>query len=332
MVEIRYPKTPRYIKGGFDPNVWISSNFKKEEGIKRGLDKINHTDIVSKMRSEMWYPNRDITKKNIYLIEEYIESVRCIKYVNEIYDDKNVIVFFHGGGYYGGSTETISNTCKYIAEQTLSTVISVDYSLSPEYPYPIALNEGYDIIKNLESKYQNIYLGGDSAGGGLACSVLIKDLEEKSNIVKGLIMYYPVLLIDLKYNMREDFKWDIKEYNIDDNIKESSSLKSESSGLKYAMPFIRQLYVKGDDPADKYISQINIEDDILKHFPKTLIFTVEFDYLRLEAEYFYKRLQNVNVKSKCIRYAGEIHAFIDKTGYNDNILDSVKEIEVFLND
>lgn len=333
MIEIKYPQFEGYSKGKLDINVIKTDNIKKEEGIKRGLDKIKYNDIVSKMRSEMWYPNKDITTSNIYLVEECIKGIRCIKYINEIENNKNVIIFFHGGGYYGGSVDTISNTCKYISEQTNSTVISIDYSLAPEYKYPTSLNEGYDIVKEIKGKYKNIFVAGDSAGGGLACSVVIKDLENKSNIIKGLIMYYPVLLIDLKYNIRDDFNWYIKEYDIDENDINSSRCKSASSGLKYAMPFIRELYLSdSDDPRDKYISQINIEDELLSRFPKTIIFTSEYDYLRLEAEYFYNRLKKLNVNSRCIRYAGETHAFIDKTGYNENILHSVEKIGEFLND
>ena len=333
-MEIRYPKTEGYIKGSIDPNVIKTTNLKRKVALERGLDKIKYTNALSKMRSEMWFPNIDITEVEIYNIKDTFGGVPVIRYERFNQDKKDVIVFFHGGGFYGGSVNTIQNTCRYISQETGATVISVDYSLAPEYPFPTSINEGYTVINNIKDEYENIYLAGDSAGGSIATSVLIKDIEEsKTRISKGLILYYPVLLIDLKDNVMEDFVWDVQEYNIDENDPNSSLMKSEATGLKYAMSFIKHQYIKTKEEASNYyISQIASPNTILREFPKTLIFTAEFDYLRLEAEYFYNRLQNCGVDVKGIRYAGETHAFIDKTGYNDNLIDSVSVIKEFLND
>ena len=333
-MEIRYPKTEGYVKGSIDPNVITTTNLKKKVALERGLNNIKYSNTVDKMRAEMWFPNIDITDIEIYNIKDSFNGVPAIRYERFNQDKKNVIVFFHGGGFYGGSVNTIQNTCRYISQETGATVISVDYSLAPEYPYPTAINEGYSVINSIKNEYENIYLAGDSAGGSIATSVLIKDIEESEiRISKGLILYYPVLLIDLKDNIMEDFVWDVKEYNIDENDSNSQLMKSEATGLKYAMPFIKHQYIKTKEEASNYyISQISTPDSILRKFPKTLIFTVEFDYLRLEAEYFYSRLKNCNIDAKGIRYAGETHAFIDKTGYNDNLIDSVSVIKEFLND
>ena len=314
-MEIRYPKTEGYVKGSIDPNVITTTNLKKKVALERGLNNIKYSNTVDKMRAEMWFPNIDITDIEIYNIKDSFNGVPAIRYERFNQDKKNVIVFFHGGGFYGGSVNTIQNTCRYISQETGATVISVDYSLAPEYPFPTAINEGYSVINSIKNEYENIYLAGDSAGGSIATSVLIKDIEEsETRISKGLILYYPVLLID-------------------ENDTNSQLMKSEATGLKYAMPFIKHQYIKTkEEVSNYYISQISTPDSILKKFPKTLIFTAEFDYLRLEAEYFYNRLKNCNVDAKGIRYAGETHAFIDKTGYNDNLIDSISVIKEFLND
>lgn len=332
-MEIRRPEISGYKIGNLSPNVKRNRELKNNEAIKRGLDKKEYDNILEKMRSEMWFPNIDITTSNIKIKIEKVDEIKVVKFLKEEENKKNLIIFLHGGGYYGGSIDTIKNTCKYMAEQLDATILAVDYSLAPEFPFPTALNECYRVLKHYENMYQNIYLAGDSAGGGLACSVVIKDIEERTKISKGLIMYYPVLLIDLKDNIREDFVWNIKEYDIDIESEDAALMSSEAVGLKYAMPFIKKMYVKSEEKKENYyISQISTPDEILKEFPKTLIFTVEYDYLRLEAEYFHKRLKENNVKTKGIRYAGLVHAFIDMIGYEEQVLDSVKEIGDFLND
>ncbi len=328
-MDIKRPKVEGYKPGNLSPNVKFTKELKIKEGEKRKVKEIATT--LEKMRSEMWFPNIDITTEHIKNEIQKVEGIRVVKYSKVKEDKEKLIIFFHGGAYYGGSTDTVQNTCRYMVEQTGATVVSVDYSLAPEFPYPTSINEGYTILKYFENRYESIYLSGDSAGGGLACSVCIKDIEEESKITDGLIMYYPVLLIDLNDNCREDFIWSIKEYDIDETSPDAGLMKSEASGLKYAMPYIKDMYIKTDEVKENYyISQINAPDDLLKKFPKTLIFTAEYDYLRLEAEYFHKRLKENGVRSIGIRYAGEVHAFIDKIGYNDNVIDSVDEIREFI--
>lgn len=328
-MDIREPKNKEYIKGNLDPDLFFAFELKKSEYSKRIL-KENPT-IIEKLREEMWFPNKDIVKSEVKNIVDKINGVRVVKYMPTNLKEDNVIIYFHGGGYYGGSTDTIQNSCRYLAEQTFMKVISVDYSLAPEFPFPKALEEGYEIVKYYSNRFNNIYIAGDSAGGGLACSICIKDIENDTRIIKGLIMYYPVLLIDLKDNVMEDFIWDIKEYDIDPNSNHLSLLKSESIGLKYAMSFIKDTYIKSHIEKDNYlVSPICVPNHILDKFPKTLIFTAEYDYLRLEAEYFYKRLKKQGIFVKGIRYRGQTHAFFDKIGYCDQVIDSINEIKEFL--
>ncbi|WP_066899915.1 alpha/beta hydrolase [Streptobacillus notomytis] len=328
-MERRRPKEEEYKEGNLSSEVKYINKLRIKESKKRELKEFSSK--LEKLRYETWAPNIDITTTHIKTEIENITGVRVIKYSKDLEDKDNLIIYFHGGAYFAGSTDLVHNSCKYIAEQTNVTVISVDYSLAPEFPYPIAINEGYRILKYLENEYKNIYLCGDSAGGGLATSVCIKDIEAESNIAKGLILYYPVLLIDLNDSCRDDFVWDIKEYNIDENSIDKQAIKLSILYLKDIMPFIREMYIKTEESKDNYlISQINAPDSLLKKFPKTLIFTSEYDYLRLEAEYFYKRLRENKIDSKCIRYLGEVHAFISKTGYNSNIIDSVNEIKEFV--
>ncbi|ACZ01818.1 alpha/beta hydrolase [Streptobacillus moniliformis] len=325
-MDIRKPKSEEYRPGHFSPEVKYINELRIKEAEKREIKTFSTR--LEKLRDEMWAPNIDITSTYIRNDIEKIDGIRVVKYSKKTENMKKLIIYFHGGAYFGGSTDLVHNSCRYIAEQTDATVISVDYSLAPEFPYPKAINEGYTILKYFENKYEDIYLCGDSAGGGLACSVCIKDIEEGSKIAKGLILYYPVLLIDLNDNCRNDFTWDIKEYDIDKN---NSEALNAIMYLKDIMPFIKEMYIKTNEPKDNYyISQINAPDSLLKQFPKTLIFTSEYDYLRLEAEYFHKRLKENGIKSVGIRYAGEVHGFITKVGYNDNIVNSVNEITEFI--
>lgn len=56
------------------------------------------------------------------------------------------VIFFHGGGFLGGSTKVLEHQCRFLAEQSKATVISVDYRLIPENPFPAALNDCKEVI------------------------------------------------------------------------------------------------------------------------------------------------------------------------------------------
>ncbi|WP_064612109.1 alpha/beta hydrolase [Streptobacillus moniliformis] len=328
-MEIRKPKIDGYKLGSLSPQVKFIEELRLKEVEK--IKARTFSSDIEKMRAAACILNTDITTTNIKVEIEKVNGIRVVKYLTDPENVDKLIIFFHGGAYFGGSTDIVHNSCKYIVEQTGATVISVDYSLAPEFPYPTSINEGYAILKHFENRYESIYLSGDSAGGGLACSVCIKDIEEGSKIADGLILYYPYLLISPNDNCRDDFIWDIKEYDIDETNSDAPLIKSLITELEDIILFVKNTYIKTNEPKDNYyISQINAPDSLLKQFPKTLIFTSEYDYLRLEAEYFHKRLKENGIKSVGIRYAGEVHAFIDKIGYSDNAIDSVSEIKKFI--
>ena len=72
-------------------------------------------------------------------------------------EDK-VVLQLHGGGYIGGSTLVLQNQCRFLAEQSGATVISIDYRLAPEAPFPAAFDDCKDVVKWLvhHADYWNI--------------------------------------------------------------------------------------------------------------------------------------------------------------------------------
>lgn len=104
-------------------------------------------------------------------------------------------------------------------------IFSVDYSLSPEYKYPVALDDcwqAYNWILHQMSRYkvllmryfnitpQNIILAGDSAGGNLCCALTALCIKYGQRVPDGMLISYPVLNLKLRFspshlNGLEDF-------------------------------------------------------------------------------------------------------------------------------
>ena len=95
-------------------------------------------------------------------------------------DINPVILNIHGGGFVIGRIEVDEPTCLEIVRKLPVTVVSVGYRLSPEHPYPAALNDCYDALKWIESSSEKlkvdpkkIVVQGMSAGGGLAAALCL---------------------------------------------------------------------------------------------------------------------------------------------------------------
>jgi acetyl esterase len=95
-----------------------------------------------------------------------------------------VLLFFHGGGFVIGSIQTHDILCRELSRLSGAAVISVDYRLAPEHPFPTAQNDAWDALLWLRSQadelgldVNRIAVGGDSAGGTLAavCAHLARD-------------------------------------------------------------------------------------------------------------------------------------------------------------
>ena len=111
-------------------------------------------------------------EKNVVFDEWPIAGVSCLHCRPKDGEIKRVLVYFHGGGYVTGSAEATKNTIAPLALKTQALVVSVDYRLAPEHPFPAAHEDSFRVTLALFQQYPDkaIFLCGDSAGGALALS------------------------------------------------------------------------------------------------------------------------------------------------------------------
>lgn len=110
-----------------------------------------------------------------------------------------VTLFFHGGGWVICSIDTHDTLCRAIAHHSGSAVISVDYRLAPEAPFPQPLDDCYDALAWVEAKAatlgvdaSRVAVAGDSAGGNLAAAVAIRARDEGGPALRHQLLIYPV--------------------------------------------------------------------------------------------------------------------------------------------
>jgi acetyl esterase len=122
-----------------------------------------------------------------------------------------VLLFFHGGGCVIGSVQTHDILCRELSRLSGAAVISVDYRLAPEYPFPAAQNDAWDALQWLIAQANelgldatNIAVGGDSAGGKLAavCALLARD----AGVPLALqLLIYPGTLTEIGSDSRQRY-------------------------------------------------------------------------------------------------------------------------------
>ncbi|MEM7550613.1 MAG: alpha/beta hydrolase [Bacteroidota bacterium] len=114
--------------------------------------------------------------------------------------ENGVVLFVHGGGFCIGSLEGYRSLAGYIALEVNRTTISVDYKLAPEFPFPAGLNDVVSVYEALlkDHKPSEIALFGDSAGGGLVLSTLLKLKEDKLPVPSCAVLVCP--WVDLTFS------------------------------------------------------------------------------------------------------------------------------------
>ncbi|NMN94003.1 alpha/beta hydrolase [Antrihabitans stalactiti] len=107
------------------------------------------------------------------------------------------LLWIHGGGYVLGAAIQDDTMCRRLSDRLGITVVSVDYRLAPEHPYPAALHDCYDALTWLaalpEIDPTRIAIGGMSAGGGLAAALAILARDRGEVTPAFQLLTYPML-------------------------------------------------------------------------------------------------------------------------------------------
>jgi acetyl esterase len=209
------------------------------------------------------------------------------------------LVYFHGGGWVAGSIDTHDGPCRALARRAGIVVVSVDYRLAPEHPFPAALNDAWAATQWVSKQAgllrldgDRIGVGGDSAGGTLA-AVVARRARDHAVPVAMQLLIYPVT----------NHAFDTPSY----------SFFSEGYGLtRNAMQWYWQQYLGDANGTNPDASPAQEQD--LRRLPRALVVTAEADILRDEAESYAQRLFLSTVETEGYRYDGMTHGFMRMAG------------------
>ena len=205
------------------------------------------------------------------------------------------LVYFHGGGWVIGDLETHDGTVRSLAAASGVTVVSVDYRLAPEHPFPAAVDDSLAVVRwvaehgaEIDVDPTRLAVGGDSAGGNLAAvaAVQLRDAVD----LRLQLLVYPVT----------------------DCSMDRPSIDENGEGYfltKDTMAWFWDQYMGGGDRHDARCSPIDAPDDALRGVAPALVITAEYDPLRDEGEAYGARLEAAGVAVTVSRYDSMIHGF-----------------------
>jgi acetyl esterase len=206
-----------------------------------------------------------------------------------------VVIWFHGGGWVVGSIESHDPLCRALANRTPCVVVSVDYRLAPEAPFPAGLDDAWAATQwvarealKLGADASRVVVAGDSAGGNLAAAVALRARD--SDLPLALqVLVYPVI----------DFDFETESY-----ARHASGLNLTRAKMQWY--WLR--YLGGADGLQPEASPLRAPD--LAGVAPALVQVAEHDPLLSEGEAYAVRLAEAGVPVKLTRYDGMIHGFI----------------------
>ena len=195
-------------------------------------------------------------------------------------DAYGTVVYLHGGGWVLGTLDSVDAVCRALAGESGARVVSVDYRLAPEHPFPAGLEDAFAVTRALSPEV----IAGDSAGANLA-AVVARQLRDQ---IKLQLLVYPVT--DAGVNTPSYAEFD------------------ERFGLTAAaMQRFWRLYLDGADGLHPDASPLRATD--LEGAPPAYILTASHDVLRDEGEAYASALEAAGVPVTLRRREGAIHGF-----------------------
>jgi acetyl esterase len=208
-------------------------------------------------------------------------------------DRAGLLVWFHGGGWVTGSAEDSDAVCQALAVQSDTRVLSVDYRLAPEHPFPTACDDAYSALCWAHDELNGhgaLIVGGDSAGGNLAAVCALRARDEGGPPLALQLLVYPVC-----------------DHDLDTDSYREHGDAGLLLGHDEMVWFFEHYAPPSVDRDHPHLSPLRSAD--LSGLPPAHVVIAEYDPLRDEGLAYARRLEEAGVAVKLAYYDDVLHGF-----------------------
>ena len=205
------------------------------------------------------------------------------------------VVFFHGGGFVLGSVETHDRLCRYLTRESGCAVLSVEYRLAPEHPFPAAVADAYAAVEWAADATErlrgtgDVAVAGDSAGGTLAAVTALMAAERDGPEIAHQALLYPGIGVDTE---RE-------------SVREHAGTVLSRADIEW---FSSCYYRDEIHRRNPYADPINAGD--LSGVAPATVVTAGFDPLRDGGKAYAEKLVADGVATRYENYPSMVHGFM----------------------
>jgi acetyl esterase len=256
---------------------------------------------VSGAREQMeQFLRSDATVGNIdrvteYLIESGDADIQLRTYRPEGSGPFPVLLWFHGGGWTVGSIDSYDDLCRALADELDRLVVSVEYRLAPEHPFPAAVNDCYTALEwvaanagTIDGDASRIAVGGDSAGGNLAAVTALRSRDRDGPGIEQQILAYPATSYPFEPDEETERGYLLEQPDVE---------------------WFWSLYLSDDvDGKNPYAAPLEARD--LSGLPPATVLTCQYDPLHREGAAYAERLVDADVPVTHLHYDDVPHGFL----------------------
>jgi acetyl esterase len=217
------------------------------------------------------------------------------------------VIYLHGGGWVTGSLDSHDSTCRYLCDRGDVRVISVDYRMAPEHPFPAPLDDVVDVVSAAlageipEVDPAKVVVAGDSAGGHLTAATCLRLRAEGKPQPALQMLFVPV----------------VDQRDVDE-VKATHASRREFADGPYLTEAHFRWYDKAFLPdftaeqrADELVSPLLASS--LEGLAPAYVAVAGHDPLRDEGEAYALRLAEAGVPVTVRRHRGLVHPFVNST-------------------
>lgn len=254
----------------------------------------------------------DVARTREFAIEGPGGDVPLRLYLPEGERPHPVLVTFHGGGYVLGDLDTHDPFCRTMTNAAECAVLSVDYRLAPEHPFPAGVKDAYRAVEWVAERGDGAHLdpdriavGGDSAGGNLSAAVTLMARDRGGPDIDHQLLVYPAVHSPVL------------------GTPESYTENAEGYFLELdSMQWFTEKYVQDRiHLRNAYNAPLLARD--LSDLPPATVITAGFDPLRDEGQEYADRLASDGVPVEQVHYDDMIHGFVSMLGVVDAASEAV---------